>query len=518
MDVVRFWLAHGRETAGLLMQHLSLVLVSTAAAIVVGVPAGVAVARRPRLGRAVLAAASAAQTVPSLALLGFLLPLPLVGGIGPRTALVALWIYALLPIMRTTVTGLRTIDPNVIEAGVAMGMTRRQLLRLVELPLALPSIIAGIRVATVIGVGTATIAAAIGAGGLGEYIFRGLAMVDTTTILAGAIPAAALALAADGALAWMEHRLRLGRVRLRPLAWVTAAAALLVAVGGAAVSARSSGSAIVVGSKNFTEQVILGELVAQAVEREGAAQVVRKLNLGGTFVCDRALRAGDLDVYVEYTGTAVTAVYHETVPRDSTRAFERARELYAESGLTAGRPLGFDNTFTVLVRRRDAEALGLRTIEDLRGPMGRWTPGFGHEFLQREDGYPGLVRTYGLRFGAAPRAMDLSLIYRALAEGQVDVIAGDATSALIQALDLAPLSDTRHYFPPYDAVPVVRTATLLREPAVGRALTRLAGRVSANDMRAMNAAVDLEHRDVRTVVSEFLARLPAGEPATGVAR
>jgi osmoprotectant transport system permease protein len=512
MAVVRFWWSHGREVAGLLMQHLVLVLASTAGAIVVGVPAGIAAARRPRLGRAVLAVASAVQTVPSLALLGFLLPLPLIGGIGPRTALVALWIYALLPIMRTTVTGLRTIDQNVIEAGVAMGMTRRQLLRLVQLPLALPSIVTGIRVAAVIGVGTATIAAAIGAGGLGEYIFRGLAMVDTTTILAGAIPAAILALAADGGLAWTEQRVRLGRVRPRPLARAAAAVALLAGVGGVAGYTRSTESPIVVGSKNFTEQVILGELVAQAVEREGGAPVVRKLNLGGTFVCDRALRTGDLDVYVEYTGTAVTAVFHEPVPRDSDRALERARARYAANGLTAGPPLGFNNTFTILVRHRDAEVLGLRTIEDLRGPMRDWTPGFGYEFLQREDGYPGLVRTYGLRFGFEPRAMDLSLIYRALAEGQVDVIAGDATSALIEALDLAPLADTRHYFPPYDAVPIVRTATLLREPAVGRALARLAGRVSTADMRAMNAAVDLEHRDVRSVVSEFLARLPATEP------
>ncbi|MBP1635423.1 MAG: opuCB [Acidobacteria bacterium] len=506
--VVRFWMSHGSELARLLSEHLLLVLMSTAAAMAVGIPAGVSAARRPRLGRVVLVVASAAQTVPSLALLGFLLPLPFIGGVGPRTALVALSVYALLPIMRTTVTGIRGVDPNVVEAGVAMGMTARQLLWLVELPLALPSIIAGVRVATVVGVGTATIAAAIGAGGLGEYIFRGLSMVDTTTILAGAIPAAALALAADGLLAWVEHRVRIGRARTRGIARLAAAAALVVVVFGAALYARSTEGAVVVGSKNFTEQVILGELVAQAVEREGGARVVRKLNLGGTFVCDRALRAGDLDVYVEYTGTAVTAVFHEQVPHDSSRALARARALYAGSGISLLQPLGFNNTFTILVRRRDAEALGLRTIEDLRGPMARWTPGFGYEFLQRADGYAGLVRAYGLRFGFQPRAMDLSLIYRALAEGQVDVVAGDATSALIDALQLAPLTDSRRYFPPYDAVPVVRTASLLREPALGRALERLAGRVSERDMRAMNAAVDLEHRDVRRVVSEFLARVP----------
>jgi glycine betaine/choline ABC-type transport system substrate-binding protein len=171
-------------------------------------------------------------------------------------------------------------------------------------------------------------------------------------------------------------------------------------------------------------------------------------------------------------------------------------------------PLGFNNTFTLLVRSRDAQVLGLRTVDDLKSVAGRWTPGFGYEFLQRNDGYPGLIRTYGLSFGSQPRAMDLSLIYRGLAEGQVDVIAGDATSALIQALDLTPLADNRRYFPPYDAVPVVRTAALLRYPVMADALARLAGRISDRDMRALNAAVDVEHRDVASTVRSFLKSLP----------
>jgi osmoprotectant transport system permease protein len=506
MSTVHFWVTHRAELAVLIQQHVVLVLVSTGIAVAIGVPAGMLAAKRPRLGRAVLIAASVAQTVPSLALLGFLLPVPFIGGLGPRTALVALSIYALLPIVRTTVTGIRQVDPAVVEAGVAMGMTRRQLLWLVEFPLALPSIISGIRVATVIGVGTTTIAAAIGAGGLGEYIFRGLSMVDTTTILAGAIPAAALALTADGLLAWLEHRIGAWRVTPAAVARSAAAAALLIVlvIGGAYV--RADPAAIVVGSKNFTEQVILGELVAQAIEAEGAPRVVRKLNLGGTFVCDRGIRTGELDVYIEYTGTAVTAVFHEAVPGDSRATLERTRELYARSGLTALAPLGFNNTFAILVRGQDAQALGLRTIEDLKSTASRWTPGFGYEFLQRDDGYPGLVRAYGLRFGPQPRAMDLSLIYRALADGNVDVIAGDATSALIDRLRLTKLEDNRRYFPPYDAVPIVRTPSLLRHPSIGRALARLAGRVSEADMRAMNAAVDIDHRDVRRVAAEFLAQ------------
>jgi osmoprotectant transport system permease protein len=506
MAVLHFWQAHAGELALLVRQHVLLVLVSTTVAIAIGVPAGTLAARRPRGGRAVLAVANVAQTIPSLALLGFLLPLPFIGGVGPRTAMVALTLYALLPIVRTTVTGLTTIDRAILEAGEAMGMTARQRLLIVELPLALPQIVSGIRVATVIAVGTATIAAAIGAGGLGEYIFRGLAMVDTTTILAGAIPAAALALLADGALAltqrWLGYDAFTRRTAVGALALL---AALLVAVGLPSVLAGRQ-AAVVVGSKNFTEQVILGEILAQALEREGLP-VVRKLNLGGTFVCDRGLRSGDIDLYVEYTGTAVSAVFHEEVPPDHVAALSRARELYADAQVTVAEPLGFDNTFAILVRGRDARARGLRTIDDLRAVAGGMTPGFGHEFLQRQDGYAGLVEAYGLRFGGAPRGMELSLIYRALADGQVDVIAGDATSALIPALDLAHLDDTRRYFPPYDAVPLVRTASLLREPGISRALSRLAGRITDADMRALNAAVDVEKRSVRDVAAAFLAEI-----------
>jgi osmoprotectant transport system permease protein len=504
-DVLRFWQAHAAELARLVAQHLVLVTVSTGMAALVGIPAGILAFHRPRLGRPLLFLANVAQTIPSLALFGFLLPLPFVGGIGPRTALVALTIYAFLPIVRTTVGGLQSLDRSVIDAGVAMGMTPRQLLLMVELPLAMPSIVAGLRVATVIAVGTATIAAAIGAGGLGEYIFRGLSMVDTTTILAGAIPAAALALVADGGLAWMETRMRRRRAPSRgpAIALVTALAIVAVAVWSVTTTASR---AVVVGSKNFTEQVVLGELVAQAIEAEGVA-VDRKLNLGGTFICDRALRSGDIDVYIEYTGTAVTAVFHEDVNHDPRGALRQARDLYARVGVTVLEPLGFNNTFVILVRGSDARRLGLRSIADLRTTAAAWTPGFGYEFLERADGYPGLSRTYGLQFRRAPRAMDLSLIYKALAEGQVDVIAGDATSAQIDALNLTALDDGLQYFPPYDAVPVVRTAARLHHAEIGRAMARLAGHVTAGDMRAMNRAVDVDRLHPRDVAASFLARL-----------
>ena len=506
-----FWQSHAAELGRLVAHHLVLVAVSTTIAAAIGIPSGVLAFRHPRLGRPLLFVANIAQTIPSLALFGFLLPLPIIGGIGSRTALVTLTIYALLPIVRTTVGGLQTLDRSVVDAGVAMGMTQRQLLMMVELPLAMPSIIAGLRVAAVIGVGTATIAAAIGAGGLGEYIFRGLSMVDTTTILAGAVPAAILALVADGCLATLERRVRYRHRRGRGPAIAIMIATAIAAPLAWSLTARASRS-VVVGSKNFTEQVVLGELLAQAIEAEGVP-VSRKLNLGGTFICDRALRSGDIDLYVEYTGTAVTAVFHQDVAHEPLQAFQQARDLYARSGVAALDPLGFNNTFAILVRTRDARQLGLRSIADLRRPAAGWTAGFGYEFLERADGFPGLSRTYGLRFARPPLAMDLSLIYKALSDGLVDVIAGDATNAQIDAMNLTMLEDSLHYFPPYDAAPVVRSAALLAHPEIRRAMAHLAGHITETDMRAMNRAVDVDHRNPSDVAAAFLARLT--EPGRG---
>jgi len=512
MTLVRFLAAHRAEFLALLLQHVLLVGASTLAAIAIGVPFGVLAARRPRAGAPIVWIANVVQTIPSLAMFGFLLPLPFIGGLGARVAIVVLILYALLPVIRTTIAGIRGVDAALVEAGTALGMTPRQLLWQVQLPLAVPSIVAGIRVAAVIGVGTATIAAAVGAGGLGEYIFRGLSMVDPTVILAGAIPAAMLALLVDGALLLAERALRGGRRQRRGAGVVLACIALAVAAAAVARPAGARRDVIRVGSKNFTEQIILGEIVAQQLERAGLA-VERRLNLGGTFICDRALRSGDIDVYVEYTGTADTAVFKETVETDRQRVLDRVRRRYAEGGLTLLAPLGFENTFAILVRGDEARRLGLRTIEDAAPATPGWRAGFGYEFLQRADGYPGLSRKYGLRFAAPPRAMDLSLIYRALAERQVDLIAGDATSGLIAAYDLVMLEDNRRYFPPYDAVPVARASALLSHPAVRQALGGLAGRISIDAMRRMNQAVDAARQDPAAVAGAFLAQLERKGPA-----
>ena len=503
-DVVGFWLSHRQELATLVGEHVLLVAISTAIAVAIAVPLGIFAARRPRLASPLVGIANIVQTIPSLAMFGFLLPVPFVGGVGARAALVVLVLYGLLPIVRSTIVGITGIDRSVREAGVAMGMRPRELLRQVELPLALPSIVAGVRVAAVVGVGSATIAAAIGAGGLGQYIYRGLSMVDTTVILAGAIPAALLALAVDGALLWLERRLsERHRAGSRPAAVAVAASLALLALAGSAALAERS-SAIVVGSKNFTEQLILGEIVAQTIERETGLPVQRRLNLGGTLICDRALLAGDIDVYVEYTGTALTAIFAQPAVKDSAAVTATVRDLYADSGRTLLEPLGYDNTFAILVRGVDAREHGLRTIDDVAEIAPEWRAGFGYEFLERPDGYRGLAQAYGLSFREPPHVMDLTLSYRALAAGQVDLIAGDATAGLIKGLDLVHLEDTRRYFPPYDAVPVARASTLLRYPQVRTALEGLGGQISAEEMREMNHAAEALHESPADIARRFL--------------
>lgn len=481
-------------------QHLLLVLVATLLAAAAALPLGILMTRRPRLAGPLLGLAGIVQTLPSLALFGFLIPLPLLGGIGARSAVVALVLYALLPILRNTYAGIRQVDPAVREAALGLGMTDAQLLRLVELPLALPVILAGVRTATVISVGTATIAAAIGAGGLGTYIFRGLATLDTRLILLGAIPSAALALIADAFLGRLEHSRRPGRAAA---ALSLASAALALALGWPAASGAGLRPLAVVGSKNFTEQVVLGEILAATLEDAGF-RVERRLNLGGTTLCHTAVASGQIDAYVEYTGTALKDVLKLPTISDPEEVFRLVREGYQALGLHVGAPLGFNNSFALVMRGDDARAGRVTRISDLRPLEASLRVGLFGEFLEREDGLRGLTRAYGLRLTLPPREMDLGLLYQALLARQVDLVVGSATDGLIAARDLVVLEDDRRFFPPYDAVVVANRARLRTEPLLGVALSRLEGRIDAAAMRRMNYAVDAEHRVPRSVARAFV--------------
>jgi osmoprotectant transport system substrate-binding protein len=261
---------------------------------------------------------------------------------------------------------------------------------------------------------------------------------------------------------------------------------------------------ITIGSKFFTEQVVLAELLAQHIEARTGIPVIRKTNLGGTLLVHKALLSGDLDVYVEYTGTALTAVLNEAPQGTSADVYNRVKKLYSERlHLEVTEPLGFENTFAMVIRGDDAKNLHIRTLSELAAVASKWRAGVGYEFLERPDGFPGLSARYNLHFAGSPKVMDLGLIYRALVDHQVDLVAGNSTDGLIDALGLVALDDDRHYFPPYDAVPIVRESTLAQFPALRGALADLGGKLSASDIRRLNYAVDAQHQDAAAVVRAF---------------
>jgi len=262
---------------------------------------------------------------------------------------------------------------------------------------------------------------------------------------------------------------------------------------------------IVVGSKNFTEQLILGEIIAQQIEAKTHLAVERRFYLAGSYICHQAILGGRIDIYPEYTGTALTAILKQQPEGNREAVYQRVKSEYAKRfNLSVGEPFGFNDTFAIEIRGEDARRLGLKTISQAAPYTPQWRAGFGYEFMERPDGYKGLAATYGLRFAAPPRIMDLGLLTRALKDKQIDLAAGNTTDGLIPALDLFVLEDDRHYFPPYEAVPIFREETLRQHPDVKQALDDLARKISDDNMRRLNYEVDGQKRDVKEVVREFL--------------
>ncbi len=508
MNLLQFLQENWLELLTLTREHVLLVLISTGFAVAIGVPLGVLLTRSTALRAPVLGFANIMQTVPSLALFGLLIPIPFIGGIGARTAIIALALYALLPVIRNTVTGILGIDARLREAATAMGMTGWQRLRMVELPLAMPVILTGIRVAVVISVGVATVAAAVGAGGLGMYIFRGLRQNDNNLLLAGAIASAVLALLGDLALGQVEKAYEVGArpSATRKLVGLVVAGGLIAIVlsifapgVGSGIGERGQDK-IIVGSKDFTESVILAEILAQVLEQKGIA-VERRFELGGNIPHD-SLLSGQIDVYPEYTGTAYTAILKHPPLTDPNAVYDQTKTEYAEKfHLTLSPPIGFANDFAILVRGQVARENRLRTISDAVPLAKNWQAGFGQDFMSRADGYPGFIKAYALNFVKQPREMDLSLTYRALQTGELDIIAGNSTDGLISSLDLFQLEDDRHYFPPYQAVFIGRSDKL---GVLSDAFQRLNNAISTEEMRRLNYEVDGKKRAPRDVAAEWV--------------
>ncbi len=271
--------------------------------------------------------------------------------------------------------------------------------------------------------------------------------------------------------------------------------------------APSHSNRIVVGSKNFTESFILGELIAQQIEAHTNLKVERRFYLAGTYICQQAILAGRIDIYPEYTGTALTAILKQKASGDKDDVFRAVKQEYEKQfGLTLGPAFGFNDTFAMEIRGEDARRLNVHTLSDAAKFTPQWRAGFGYEFMERPDGYRGMASTYNLHFAQQPRIMDLGLLARALKDHQIDFAGGNATDGQIRALDLVALADDKHYFPPYEAVPIIRLQTIQLHPEVARTLSALAGQISDSEMQQMNYAVDGQHRDTQEVVREFLKR------------
>ena len=503
-------------------QHIMLTGISTLVAIAVGIPLGVFAAKRAWAERPLLAGVGILQTIPSLAMLALLLTM--LQQIGALPAIIALTLYALLPIVRNTVAGLRGIAPDITEAARGVGMTAAQQLRLVELPLALPVLVAGVRTAAVVGVGIATLSAFIGAGGLGQFINRGLALSNTDLILLGAIPSGLLALAVDGAIGafqWgIETRRRArGRARIWAAWGATALPALILVIGAvaywsatsaggmggtSAVGAPNKSGVLRIGAKNFTENLLLGEMIAQLLEARTGLRVERRFGLGGTMIAHNALREGAIDLYVEYTGTALTTILRAPSMHDPDAVLDYVRKAYAEKfSLVWLKPFRINNAYALAVRGQEAKSRGWATISDIAASAGSLRAGFTPEFSERPDGYPGLKQAYGLAFRHV-YDIEAALMYRALAEGEVDVISAYATDGRIGALGLTLLKDDRQFFPPYFAVPVVRKDVLERHPQISDVIALLSDVLDEPTMRGLNWAVDGEKKNPRKVAMEFL--------------
>ena len=494
-----------------LTAHLQLTLIALLLSAAIALPVGVAATRIARLEPLALGVAGVIQTVPGLALLALMVPLLAavdLRSIGFLPAICGLTLYGVFPILRNTVTGISTVDPVYTEAARGVGMTPLQQLARVELPLAMPVVVAGLRTATVWLVGMATLSTPVGATSLGNYIFSGLQIRNYVAVLVGCVAAGGLALVLDGLVRAVEDGL--ARRRRKQVAAALGLAALLYGYAGITLAVARFDDRerpVVIGSKPFTEQYVLSAALARLVERETGRRTELVQSLGSTVAFD-ALVAGEIDLYVDYTGTVwVNQMQGGGSFPGRAAVTERVRRFLREQhDVTLAAMLGFENTYALAVRGRDAERLGLRTISDLAAVAPRFVFGSDYEFFARPE-WPPVRDTYGLSFREL-RSMDVSLMYQAVATGEVDVISAYGTDGRIDAFDLRVLDDERGAIPPYDAVVLAGAGIARLAPDVVAAVARLDGAISADRMRAMNFAVDEAGEDPSRVAERFVRTLP----------
>lgn len=517
MNVFEYMTRNTDQVLRLTLEHIELTAIAVGLAVLIGVPLGIMISYFRKASKTVVGGANVVQAIPSMALLGLAIPLL---GIGSLPAVVIVILYSLLPIIKNTYTGITSLDKGTLEAAKAIGLTRSQVLLKVQIPLALPVIMAGVRISAVTAVGLMTMAAFIGAGGLGFLIFSGISTTNNAQILAGAIPAAILALVVDNIFGTVEklvtpislqhtgniskEKLKTQRTLQKGVLALTAGILVVLFTVTAFQGAGNSKETITIGGKDYTEQFIVVHLMADMIEDRTDLSVIRKDNLGGTQVAFNALKSENIDLYLEYTGTIYGDTLGYSPNSDMVEVYETSKndlkELFDIDALTQ---FNYNNTYVLSVKPETAERYNLAKISDLKNVSDELTIGSTLEFLNREDGIIGLQKHYGFTFGNQI-GINGANKYLAIDSGETDITDAFSTDGLLKKFGLVMLDDDMNFFPPYYAVPILRSGLLVEHPEIEGVLNEL-GEVLTNEiMIDLNYRVDELQQQPRRVAHDFL--------------
>lgn len=505
------------ELQQLFAQHMQMTSIAVLISICIGIPLGILITKNKRASSVIIGIANLMQSIPSIGLLAFLVP---VVGIGQRPAIIMVIIYALLPIIKNTYTGITGIDPRTLESASGIGLSRLQTLYKIQIPIAMPYIMAGIRISAVTAVGTVTIAAFAGAGGLGWFINLGLNANDANLVLLGAIPACILALVVDFILGKIEtvltpeglkaadkivYRLERDRRRQMSIAIVFFVAVLILPSFSLLVdSTLKSKNKIVVGSENFTEALILGNIYSQLIQQHTDIPVEEKFNLNGTMITMSAMKKGEIDMFTDYTGVLAPNVLKLSMSTDTEKVYKEVKEgMDKQYNMNVSEPLGFSNTYVFAVTHEISNQYNMTSLSQLLDNANQLLLGCTTAFTQREDLLPKLKEEYGVSFKRVD-GLEGNIRYQAISSGKVDVTDAFETDAMIKKMGLVKLEDDIGYFPPYEAVSIVRNDTLKEYPELKRVLQKLDGAITSDEMMEMNYQVDVVGRTPKDTAVEFL--------------
>lgn len=515
MEFFNYMLENKDQIISLCIEHIELTAIALIIAIIIGVPIGILISYKKKLNKPILGVTSVTQAIPSMALLGFMIPFL---GIGTAPAIVVVVLYSLLPIIKNTYTGITNISPATIEAATGIGLTRAQILTKIQIPQALPIIMAGVRISSVSAVGLMTMAAFIGGGGLGYLIFSGIRTVNNYQILAGAIPACILALLVDyffGAIEKLvtplslqsdkNHQENIKKSQRKNKIIVIGTIILIAFLFLHEIDfSKKSGDVMRVGSKDFTEQEILCYMTSHAIENNTDINVEEECNLGGAQVVFSALTNNNIDLYIDYAGTDYTDILKHKPISDVDKVYKTIKEEMKEKyNVEVLNQMAFNNTYALAVTKETAEKYNLKTISDLTRVANDFIIAPTLEFINREDGLPGLEKEYGLNFKDTI-GIDGNPRYTALQNNNAQVIDAFTTDGLLKKFNLTVLEDDKNFFPPYYAIPLVRSDTLKEYPEIEKILNALGPYLTDEVMQDLNYQVDELGKSPEKVATDFL--------------